>query len=1025
MAGETAYCCGCSRRLRGEDFEQRSAFRVQDQVCCSECVYDLIADLSAEEQEAILNPPRKTTATRVTAARTGSTSTNVKTVSGGTQARRATGSVPKADAPQSKTGSVTKMRSTGAIPKTGSTEKVPAATGTRSIQRQTTTRSVPKAPPPPPAEGEEGDEGASPDNKKKLLLFGGIGAGVLVIGVVVAILLLSGGSPPPVAVAPAPSPVAPKAPVKPPTTEEAAKEAMLEALKLQNDADRLGEYYTKLQEVASKGEGTRFADEAKALLTRARKTFDERLAKMDEDNQPLRQQELLGDLLAAWEKEKARVDGTELQDGPDQRISNLRDFIDGKFKTYKAAALDHRRRGNEDAVREQVAKIAKWNLKEYSDELEKSLAAVKAGDAAPTTANPADPSTPEPPKAVPLSPAMQKYVPKWQEAIGKAFVRDFEGAVADLGRTARDIDEDEVKKESSQDQEALRQAAALVERAKGLIPTLVPRFQDVTLEYLHRPGEFRKITGKVIKVFAQRIELNTDDKEKPRVFVEIADLSAGTLAEYLLPKSEKKDADAKTCALLCLIEGNVEGAKKHGGRAASKIAERYWSFAKEAREKAPRGNTREFEARDLFHGAEVDWREVKNWGPAIDKYKTLKSDYASSRIVRDNQAVIVSRSDVGREYTFFPAPSGIGFSLSTGPGSTFKLGKHPKLDPAKIELAWITKEDIDFSLARDNFVEAEFYALPGTSYRCWAYIGACCQETFAFFYQTTEGIFKDKGKEKAVDPGGRFAAPNLDMPPNLKKDHADHKPRNVKEHPKEPARWEWIQIPIPRTYAGAGPKSVRIITDQSGFGVGYVLIVPESRRVVPSEAQTKDLAKEAAGGGAKVAGAKEPAEWFVAGPFDGALRDAHEPESGIDLAKEMKGKGGAGVKWKAATATLRPVAGGKAAVFDLDKTFPQKDGSTAYLLIHVKATGPTEARLLLGHDDGLKVWVNGSAVYTGNAAKKVDDVSVNIKLEDGWNRLLFKVSNTKDSWMVAARVTDPDRRPIEELEYHTHGDALK
>jgi hypothetical protein len=1038
MAGETVYCCGCSRRLRGEDFEQRSAFRVHDQVCCSECVYDLIAELSAEEQEAILNPPapkKTTTATRVTAARPGGTTTNVKAAPGGTQARRATASIPKAEAPAgSKTGSVTKVRQTGALPKAGPTERVQKATeriqkstGTRALPRQTTTRSVPKADPAPPdPDAEEGAEAAAPDRRKKLLLLGGIGAGVLVIGIVTVVLLLGGKTPPPVEVA-GPGPGTPvKGPAaKPPTAEEAAKEAMLEAIKIQKlNPDAVGEYFKKLQEVAVKGEGTRFADEARLELARLRRKFDDHLAKLDEDNGPLRQQELFGNLLGAWEKERERVEGTELQEPVDQRIANVKEFIKGKFTTYKDAALDFRRRGNEDAVKEQVAKVAKWELKEYSEELEKALGGVKAGDPV-GAANPAaaDPASAEPPKAAPLSPAMQQYMPKWQEAIGKAFVRDFEGAIADLGRLAREMDEDEVKKESSQDQEVLRQAMAFVEAAKSLVPGQIPRFQAVTLEYRHRPGEFRKVTGKVIKVTPQRIELNTEDKEKPRVFVEISDLSAGTLAELALPKSEKRDADARTAAFLCLIEGNVEAAKKHAGKAASKIAERYWSFAKEVREKAPKLSSREFEARDLFHGAELDWREVKNWGPAIEKYKTLKNDYAATRIVRDNQAVIVSRSDVGREYTFFPAPTAGGFALSASPGSTFKLMKHPKMDPAKIEQAWVTKDDADSM--RDNYVEVEFHALPGVSYRCWAYIGACCQETFAFYFQTTEYIFKDKGKDKPVDPGGRFAAPNLDMPSNLKKDHADHKPRNVKEHPKEPQRWEWIQIPLPRQYAGAGPKAVRILTDQAGFGVGYVLIVPESRRTVPSDAQTKDLAKEAAGGGGegKVTGSKEASEWLVAGPFDGALKDAHEPESGVDLGKEMKGKGG-GIKWKSATATMRPVPGGQSAFFDLAKLFPQKDGSTAYLLIHVKASGPTDARLLLGHDDALKVWVNGTAVYTGNAAKKVDEATVNIKLEDGWNRLLFKVANTKDNWMLAMRVTDPDRRTIEELEYHTHGDAL-
>ena len=58
MGREIVYCWKCSTRLKGEDFEAGDAYRVGDKVSCAGCVDELVADLPAEEQEAILAPPR-------------------------------------------------------------------------------------------------------------------------------------------------------------------------------------------------------------------------------------------------------------------------------------------------------------------------------------------------------------------------------------------------------------------------------------------------------------------------------------------------------------------------------------------------------------------------------------------------------------------------------------------------------------------------------------------------------------------------------------------------------------------------------------------------------------------------------------------------------------------------------------------------------------------------------------------------------------------------------------------------------
>jgi hypothetical protein len=57
MGREIVYCWKCATRLKGEDFDAEQAYRVGDKVSCPDCIDELIADMSAEEQEAILHPP--------------------------------------------------------------------------------------------------------------------------------------------------------------------------------------------------------------------------------------------------------------------------------------------------------------------------------------------------------------------------------------------------------------------------------------------------------------------------------------------------------------------------------------------------------------------------------------------------------------------------------------------------------------------------------------------------------------------------------------------------------------------------------------------------------------------------------------------------------------------------------------------------------------------------------------------------------------------------------------------------------
>jgi hypothetical protein len=73
---------------------------------------------------------------------------------------------------------------------------------------------------------------------------------------------------------------------------------------------------------------------------------------------------------------------------------------------------------------------------------------------------------------------------------------------------------------------------------------------------------------------------------------------------------------------------------------------------------------------------------------------------------------------------------------------------------------------------------------------------------------------------------------------SLKKIHSQHL------GPKEPDRWEWIPLPLPKADA-AGIRKVRLLTDQKGFAVAH-LVISATRTRPPSAAELKDLLKERA-----------------------------------------------------------------------------------------------------------------------------------------------------------------------------------
>jgi len=98
-------------------------------------------------------------------------------------------------------------------------------------------------------------------------------------------------------------------------------------------------------------------------------------------------------------------------------------------------------------------------------------------------------------------------------------------------------------------------------------------------------------------------------------------------------------------------------------------------------------------------------------------------------------------------------------------------------------------------------------------------------------------------------------------------------------------------------------------------------------------------------------------------------------------------------------------------------TRPTESSSYAHTYIYSPTTRP--AKILMGSDDGIKVWLNSDNVYTNDryGGWNPDNFEADATLNEGWNRLLCKVSQESGDYKFSIRFTDLDYITFEDLKY--------
>ncbi len=89
--------------------------------------------------------------------------------------------------------------------------------------------------------------------------------------------------------------------------------------------------------------------------------------------------------------------------------------------------------------------------------------------------------------------------------------------------------------------------------------------------------------------------------------------------------------------------------------------------------------------------------------------------------------------------------------------------------------------------------------------------------------------------------------------------------------------------------------------------------------------------------------------------------------------------------------------------------------SASYAHAYIYSPLETKAKLILGYDDGIKVWLNGKNVYTKDIYGGWHMSTINVFLNSGWNRLLCKISQEGRDYLLSVRVLNENFSSINGL----------
>ncbi|HLY74353.1 MAG TPA: LamG-like jellyroll fold domain-containing protein, partial [Planctomycetota bacterium] len=511
---------------------------------------------------------------------------------------------------------------------------------------------------------------------------------------------------------------------------------------------------------------------------------------------------------------KSKYNVGEWRGGIDLRTRNLKNSIWGVQIGLRKIAVAAKEQKKDAEVKAIVDRVARWNLPEYSRDLDNAL----GGE---PIANSATKSSADLPSA---SSELKSYETRWRDAMQLASLRNYDGALAALEKAGADLKEADSKAALAADKDIVSKVQALYKDVLQII-LLWKRNEKIPLESLDENMANERSEDPFLRADAERIEVARAGAPYP---IEISELTARSLTHLLRKtKATLSEADSKTAALLCLLEGEIEPARQNYAGPAEQIPYKYWSLASkiaESKTSTSDANKRELAARRTYFLAERGYADVKSRAMAVQNYRELLALFPGTSIVERHRGYINARKDGAKDYVFLPDDM-------DAAGTFNKSGKQPKYGEC-----WTSIADSDPSRGAHNYVNVKFYAFPDVPYSCWAYVGACCLETFAAYYQATDLTYTKGSEVLKLDPGSNSSLPVRNSITFLKKTHAEH------GGAKEPKTWQWAELKLPR-FSQAGIKDVRVVTDQKGYSVAFI-VISATRTGPPNESEMRSWMKK-------------------------------------------------------------------------------------------------------------------------------------------------------------------------------------
>ena len=163
-----------------------------------------------------------------------------------------------------------------------------------------------------------------------------------------------------------------------------------------------------------------------------------------------------------------------------------------------------------------------------------------------------------------------------------------------------------------------------------------------------------------------------------------------------------------------------------------------------------------------------------------------------------------------------------------------------------------------------------------------------------------------------------------------------------------------------------------------------------------------------------VAGVPFEKTWMVIGPFEyhDGFRKKYPPEKKIALNKIYKEKSGQ-VRWQQANDNRED------GFINFRAIFQNSTWKVGYGLIFIESPDEREVQFRFGADDASKIWLNDQEIWklnrTGDAI--FDAHKRTVKLNQGRNKVLIKVTNVIGDWGFFFRVTDENGLGFEDLRF--------